>query len=53
LQGIPLLGEENWNFRTLWLLMDLERDGISQFTLRRVEQLRRTIIATLKELPEN
>jgi UDP-GlcNAc:undecaprenyl-phosphate GlcNAc-1-phosphate transferase len=41
---LPLLGKNSEKFGTLWLIKDLERDAISQYTLRRVESLRRTII---------
>ena len=47
---LPLLAENNKNYGTLWLIKDLKRDPISHYTLRRVENLRRTVIATLKKL---
>ncbi|MES0446403.1 MAG: MraY family glycosyltransferase [Desulfobacterales bacterium] len=47
---LPLLGTENKNFGTLWLIKDLERDAISHYTLRRVEHLRRTLVGTLEKL---
>ena len=47
---LPLLGNENKNFGTLWLVKDLRRDAISHYTLRRVEHLRRTLVGTLEKL---
>ncbi|PQP34869.1 undecaprenyl/decaprenyl-phosphate alpha-N-acetylglucosaminyl 1-phosphate transferase [Desulfobacteraceae bacterium SEEP-SAG9] len=46
---LPLLGKNNEKFGTLWLIKDLERDAISQYTLRRVESLRRTIIRFMEK----
>ena len=47
---LPLLAEENKIYGSLWLIKDLKRDSISHYTLRRVEHLRRTLIATLQKL---
>lgn len=49
---LPLLAEENHTYGSLWLVKDLKRDLISHYTLRRVEHLRRTLIATLQKLTE-
>jgi UDP-GlcNAc:undecaprenyl-phosphate GlcNAc-1-phosphate transferase len=47
---LPLLGNGNENFGTLYLIKDLKRDDISNYTLRRVELLRRSVIGTLEKL---
>ena len=47
---LPLLDDENKNYGLMRLVKDLERDPISHYTLRRVEHLRRTVIATLKKI---
>lgn len=47
---LPLLGENQKIYGTLWLIKDLKRNPISHFTLRRVENLRRSVIGTLKKL---
>jgi UDP-GlcNAc:undecaprenyl-phosphate GlcNAc-1-phosphate transferase len=47
---LPLLGNGNENFGTLYLIKDLKRDAISNYTLRRVELLRRSVIGTLEKL---
>lgn len=44
---LPLMGKEALVHGTLWLVKDLGVDPITDFTLRRVENLRRTVIATL------
>jgi UDP-GlcNAc:undecaprenyl-phosphate GlcNAc-1-phosphate transferase len=47
---LPLMNSKGKNFGTLWLIKDLQRDTISHYTLRRVEHLRRTVVATLDKL---
>jgi UDP-GlcNAc:undecaprenyl-phosphate GlcNAc-1-phosphate transferase len=47
---LPLLGNGNEKFGTLYLIKDLKRDAISNYTLRRVELLRRSVIGTLEKL---
>lgn len=47
---LPLLDAENTVYGSLWLVKDLRRDGISHYTLRRVEHLRRTVIETLRKI---
>ncbi len=50
---VPLLNDKNKNFGTLCLVKDLQRDAISHYTLRRVEHLRRTVVATLGKISTN
>jgi hypothetical protein len=45
-----LLGNDNANYGTLLLLKDLRRSSIENFTLKRVENLRRSIIGALEKL---
>ena len=35
---------------TLWLVKNLANAPVSDFTLRRVEQLRRTVVSTLEKM---
>ncbi|MCP4110842.1 MAG: undecaprenyl/decaprenyl-phosphate alpha-N-acetylglucosaminyl 1-phosphate transferase [Desulfobacteraceae bacterium] len=49
---LPLLDHENKTLGTLWLIKDLRRNSIGHYTLRRVEHLRRTVMATLKRLEQ-
>ncbi len=44
---LPLVGKQGVPRGTLWLLKNLEEDPINEFTLRRVENLRRTVVAAL------
>jgi UDP-GlcNAc:undecaprenyl-phosphate/decaprenyl-phosphate GlcNAc-1-phosphate transferase len=46
---LPLVGNDYTNHGTLLLLKDMHQNGLSHFTLRRVEHLRRTLISTLKK----
>jgi UDP-GlcNAc:undecaprenyl-phosphate GlcNAc-1-phosphate transferase len=50
---LPLMGKNKEKFGILRLIKDLERDVISQYTLRRVESLRRTIIRFLEKNGSN
>ena len=50
---LPLLATGNKCYGTLWLLKDLKRDPVSHYTLRRIEQLRRTVMETLQKFMEN
>jgi UDP-GlcNAc:undecaprenyl-phosphate GlcNAc-1-phosphate transferase len=47
---LPLVGNDYMNHGTLLLLKDIKQNGLSHFTLRRVEHLRRTMIATLEKV---
>jgi len=47
---LPLIGEDGENLGTLWLVKDLKQETVTHFTLRRVEHLRRTLIAALTGL---
>ncbi len=47
---LPLVNGDNKSCGTIWLVKDLRREAVTQYTLRRVEHLRRTIINTLKKL---
>ncbi|UJX42543.1 undecaprenyl/decaprenyl-phosphate alpha-N-acetylglucosaminyl 1-phosphate transferase [Desulfovibrio sp. JY] len=47
---LPLLGKDGHTLGALWLVKDLGQDPINEFTLRRVENLRRTVTATLETL---
>jgi len=47
---LPLLDDGSKVYGSLWLVKDLRRDAISNYTLRRVEHLRRTVIETLRKL---
>jgi UDP-GlcNAc:undecaprenyl-phosphate GlcNAc-1-phosphate transferase len=48
---LPLLDKHGVSLGALWLVKDLAADPINEFTLRRVENLRRTVIAALETLP--
>lgn len=41
---------KGYSWGTLWLVKDLKRQNLTQFTLRRIEQLRRTLIAKMNDL---
>jgi len=47
---VPLLNNKNKNFGTLCLVKNLQRDAINHYTLRRVEHLRRTLVATFGKI---
>ncbi len=47
---LPLVDGDNKSYGMIWLVKDLSRNAITQYTLRRVEHLRRTIVSTLKKL---
>jgi len=47
---LPLLDRDNQAVGTLWLVKRLDQDPRSDFTLRRVEQLRRSVVNTLEKL---
>jgi len=47
---LPLLREDGAFLGTLWLVKDLKREPVTHYTLRRIEHLRRTLIATLTNL---
>ncbi len=44
---LPLVSHERSNLGTIWLVKDLNRNGFSHYTIRRVEHLRRTVTGTL------
>ncbi len=50
---MPLLSKERGIYGNLWIIKDLKRDSLSHYTLRRVEHLRRTIMAVLDRLVGN
>lgn len=50
---LPLLDNTNPSCGTLWLVKDLRKDAISHYTLKRVEQLRRTLIGTITKIAGN
>jgi len=50
---LPLIDNEGQSFGYIWLVKDLKRDGISHYTLRRVEHLRRTVLGTLQVIMQN
>jgi len=47
---LPLLREDGAFLGALWLVKDLKREPVTHYTLRRIEHLRRTLIATLANL---
>ena len=47
---LPLLGKSGKPLGALWLVKNLAADPINEFTLRRVENLRRTVVETLEGL---
>lgn len=47
---LPLMDRHGDPMGALWLVKSLEDDPQSDFTLRRVEQLRRSVVATLERL---
>ncbi len=47
---LPLLGKDNNSYGILWMVKDLQRSNMSHYTLRRVENLRRTVIAVLNRM---
>ena len=47
---LPLLSKSGRPLGALWLVKDLDADPINEFTLRRVENLRRTVTAALEGL---
>jgi len=47
---LPLMGKDNVVYGALWLVKNLEIDPITAFTLRRVENLRRTVVEALDVL---
>ena len=47
---LPLIDKAGKPLGALWLVKNLEHDPINEFTLRRVENLRRTVIAALDDL---
>jgi len=47
---LPLLGKTGKPLGALWLVKNVAADPINEFTLRRVENLRRTVIAALEGL---
>lgn len=47
---LPLLGKDGRVLGALWLVKDLAGDPLNEFTLRRVENLRRTVTAALDSL---
>jgi UDP-GlcNAc:undecaprenyl-phosphate GlcNAc-1-phosphate transferase len=47
---LPLIGKDGAPRGVLWLVKNLADDPINEFTLRRVENLRRTVIAALEGL---
>jgi UDP-GlcNAc:undecaprenyl-phosphate/decaprenyl-phosphate GlcNAc-1-phosphate transferase len=47
---LPLVGSDYNNHGTLLLLKDMHQNGLSQFTIRRVEHLRRTLISTFEKV---
>ncbi len=49
---MPLMEGQDSVYGVLWLIKDLKRSGMSHYTLRRVEHLRRTIIGVLNSFYE-
>lgn len=47
---MQLLGKDDANYGTLLLLKDLKRSSMENFTLKRVESLRRSVISALEKL---
>lgn len=47
---LPLMDKGGGHLGTLWLVKNLADAPVSDFTLRRVEQLRRTVVSTLERL---
>lgn len=47
---MQLLGKDDANYGTLLLLKDLKRSSMENFTLKRVESLRRSVIGALEKL---
>ena len=47
---LPLMDKSGAHLGTLWLVKNLCDAPLSDFTLRRVEQLRRTVVSTLEKL---
>lgn len=47
---LPLMDKAGAHLGTLWLVKNLSEAPLSDFMLRRVEQLRRTVVSTLEKL---
>jgi len=47
---LPLMDKSGSHMGTLWLVKDLSGEQLSEFTLRRVEQLRRSVVSTLEKI---
>lgn len=47
---LPLMDRSGRHMGTLWLVKDLSGEPLSEFTLRRVEQLRRSVVSTLENI---
>jgi UDP-GlcNAc:undecaprenyl-phosphate GlcNAc-1-phosphate transferase len=49
---LPLMGKTGQVMGSLWLVKSLADDQQIDFTLRRVEHLRRTVVSTLEKLQD-
>jgi UDP-GlcNAc:undecaprenyl-phosphate GlcNAc-1-phosphate transferase len=47
---LPLMDKQGAHLGTLWLVKNLSNATVSDFTLRRVEQLRRSVVSTLEKI---
>lgn len=47
---LPLMDKSGGHLGTVWLVKNLADAPVSDFTLRRVEQLRRTVVSTLERM---
>ena len=47
---LPLINENGVSYGVLWMVKDLKRANMNHYTLRRVEQLRRTVVGVLERL---
>jgi UDP-GlcNAc:undecaprenyl-phosphate GlcNAc-1-phosphate transferase len=47
---LPLMDKQGEHLGTLWLVKNLSNATVSDFTLRRVEQLRRSVVSTLEKI---
>jgi hypothetical protein len=47
---LPLLDENNERIGILWLIKDMEKAVLNDYTFRRVEQLRRPVVRALSRM---
>jgi hypothetical protein len=47
---LPLLDENNQRIGILWLIKDMEKTQLNEYTFRRVEQMRRPLVKALSRM---